>query len=94
MLSMSVYYPETFQHFTIQRKYNTKLLIFFDISKVKIFFVILKAHCDEEMSNFEELCDLLTPDLPLLTMIRGTELIKIQIFIFNNQLNILFHYKR
>ena len=24
------------------------------------------------MTNFEDLCDLLTPDLPLLTMIRGS----------------------
>jgi hypothetical protein len=32
----------------------------------------LLAHCDEEMTSFEQLCGLLSPDLPLLTMIRGT----------------------
>ncbi|RNA26909.1 hypothetical protein BpHYR1_023705 [Brachionus plicatilis] len=29
-----------------------------------------ETHCDEELTKFEDLCDMLTPDLPLLTMIR------------------------
>ncbi|CAF0896720.1 unnamed protein product [Brachionus calyciflorus] len=42
--------------FIIQRHYNV--------------IQFRETHCDEELTKFEDLCEMLTPDLPLFTMIR------------------------